>query len=191
MKRHWLPLVGVALCTLPFSSCTCGSQTAEAPPKAATRPSGGFGSVNTSRKPPEARDPAEGDLVPQAIATHAPPELKVTPVSQAEVPENFPKDVPVFDGATVKAVQQLANKSNNVVFDVDAETPQVFKFYKDSMKKSGWKSTGEYEGKEQSFLSFTKDKTVTNVSVSTDPKTGKKVIAIMYYQEEPLPFAEF
>jgi hypothetical protein len=190
MKRRLMPLVLVALGALPFSSCTCGSHTAEAPPKAATRPSGGFGSV-TARRPPEPDAGGEGMITPRVIETHAPPSLVGTPLAQSKIPENFPQDVPLYAGAEVMAVQVLANKANNVIFGVDADAPQVFNFYKDTMKKSGWSSTQEYQGKEQSFLSFKKDKTITNVSVSTDPKTGKKVIAIMYYEEEPLPFAEF
>jgi hypothetical protein len=191
MMRRLMPFVVIALCALPFSSCTCGSQTAEAPPKAATRPGGGFGSVVTPRRPPDPNAPDAGMITPRVIETHAAPSLAVTPASQSKIPDSFPQDVPLYAGAEVMAVQVLANKANNVIFGVDADAPEVFKFYKDTMKKGGWNSTQEYQGKDQSFLSFKKDKTVTNVSVSTDPKSGKKVIAIMYYDEEPLPFAEF
>jgi len=188
MPRRIAPFVLIAFATLPFSSCTCGSNSEPAPPKLATRAPGGFGSV-TSRRPPDAPD--SGLITPQAVETQPMPTISITPVSQSQIPDSFPKDVPIFDGAEVKTVQEMANKSNNVVFEVDADRAQVFKFYKDSMKKNGWKSEQEYDGKEQSFLSFKKDKTVTNVSVSTDPKTGKKFIAVMYYNEEPLPFPEF
>ena len=48
------------------------------------------------------------------------------------------------------------------------------------------------KAREQSFLSFKKGNTVTNMSVSKDPKTGKpKIAVVMYYDEEPLPFPEF
>ncbi|MEO8604969.1 MAG: hypothetical protein ABI629_20545 [bacterium] len=192
MTRRLMPLFAVALCALSFSSCTCGSQTEEAPPKLATRPApGGFGSVVTPRRAPEVDVPARGMITPNAIEAHTPPAVIGTPLSQTAIPEDFPEGVPVFDGAKVMAVQQLGNKASNVIFDVDADPPQVFNFYKDKMKGSGWKSTGEYQGKDQSFLSFQKDKTVTNVSVSTDPRTGKKVVSVMYYKEEPLPFPEF
>ena len=186
MMYRLTPVV-VALCVLPFSSCTCSSSTP--PPAAVPTRMSGFGGIKPNAR--QVPDVAREDVIaPQAVATKAPPTLLATPL-QSKLPENFPSDVPVFAGAEVMAVQQMANKANNVVFGVDAERPQVFSFYKDTMKNSGWNATQEYQGKEQSFLSFKKDDVITNVSISTDPKTGKKVIAIMYYTEEPLPFPEF
>jgi hypothetical protein len=32
---------------------------------------------------------------------------------------------------------------------------------------------------------------ITNLTISKDPKTGRQVVAIMYYEEEDLPFPEF
>ena len=73
----------------------------------------------------------------------------------------------------------------------EADTPKIFNFYKDDMRGSGWKVAQEYEGKDQSFLAFDKDGVTTRVRVSKDPKSGKKVISVMYFKEEPLPFPEF
>ena len=36
-----------------------------------------------------------------------------------------------------------------------------------------------------------KDGMITNMTVARDPKTGKQIIALMYYKQEPLPFEEF
>jgi hypothetical protein len=100
--------------------------------------------------------------------------------------------VPLPYGATVMAVQSLANNAHSVVFSTDSDTPETFNLYKNTMKGSGWGNpTQEYQGKEQSFLSFKKGDTITNISVSKDPKTGKRIVAVMYYDEKPLPFPEF
>ena len=59
------------------------------------------------------------------------------------------------------------------------------------MQTKGWDVTQEYQNKEQSFLSFKKGKTITNMTIAKDPRTGKQIVAIMYYEEEDLPFKEF
>jgi hypothetical protein len=144
----------------------------------------------TPRKLPER---VEAQITPRDLEAHtaAVPSVKPTP-DQASVPDNFPEGVPIPEGSHVMAVQSLANDARNVIFATDAESPQIFNLYKDSMKGNGWGNpTQEYQGKEQSFLSFKKGETITNISVSKDPKTGQRIIAVMYYEEKPLPFPEF
>src|SRR6185295_5244890 len=110
----------------------------------------------------------------------------------AKVPENFPEGIPIPEGSEVMAVQHLANDARNVIFSTEGDAPQLFSLYKDSMKGHGWgEPTQQYQGKEQSFLSFKKGETITNISVTKDPRSGKRVVAVMYYDEKPLPFPEF
>lgn len=188
MKRAWMHVAVAISAVLPFGSCTCHQDTPEPPPRVAERP-GGFGAVVTPRALPERR---EGQITPRAVDMGERPTLPPVTPTDVNLPADFPKDVPVFKGSEVLAVQALANNAQNVIFGVgDAEAPKVFTFYKDSMKGSGWDVTQEYQGKEQSFLSFKKGKTITNMSVSKDPKSGKRIVAIMYYEEEDLPFPEF
>ena len=190
MKRHLSPFVVATVLALTFSSCTCSSTTPEAPPTPQARTPKSFGGMlrPTERGVPEV---AKGVVTPAPVEARPAPTLPTAPM-EAKLPEDFPSDVPVFEGAKVAGVQQLANNAHNVIFTVDsAEAPKVFSFYKDDMTNKGWKSTQEYQGGDQSFLSFQKDKMITNVSISKDPKTGKRVIAVMYYKEEPLPFPEF
>lgn len=188
MNRRVSPFVVATLLALTFSSCTCSSSTPEAPPPQPR--SGSFGGMlkATERSVPEA---AKGEVTAKPVEARTPPTLPTQP-SQTSLPEDFPSDVPVFEGAKVAGVQNLPNNAHNVIFMVDdAEAPKVFNFYKGDMEHSGWKTEQEFQGGDQSFLSFKKDKTVTNVSISKDPKSGKRVIAVMYYKEEPLPFPEF
>jgi hypothetical protein len=120
------------------------------------------------------------------------PEAEETPPKDdAGLPEDFPVDIPLFEDAETFAVQNLAQGAKNVLFYVDAEAPKVFDFYKENMGHEGWKPTQEYQQQYQSFLSFKKDKMITNLTISKDPKTGRQVVAIMYYEEEDLPFPEF
>ncbi len=175
----------LALC---FSSCTCSSSTPEVPkPTPVAR--GGWMGKPSPRSLPD-RGPGMA-VTPGDVEAREAPTPPPTP-EQAVLPDDFPSDVPVFEGAEVAAVQKLANGASNVVFTVeDADAPQVFSFYKNDMRGNGWDVEQEYEGKEQSFLSFKKGNTITNVSVTKDPKSGKRVVAVMYYDEQPLPFDEF
>ena len=192
MSRRLIVLFTMAAGALSFSSCTCHSTTPEAPPKLAA-PSG-FGAVVTPRKIPErvAEDVTTGQITPQGIepkGAPSPPPAAKEPVS---VPDNFPEGIPIPEGSEVLASQTLANKANSVVFGTDGDAPKIFNLYKDEMQKNGWGPPfQEAQGKDQSFLSFKKGSTITNISISKDPKSGRRVVAVMYYEEQPLPFPEF
>jgi len=192
MIRRWISWAAVVVSLLPFSSCTCYHETPEPPAKVAARP--GFGTGIATRKPPE---PVEPQHVPPPIAApKQAPTLRPTPQETpqpASVPENFPEGIPIPEGSEVMAVQHLANDARNVIFSTEnADAPQLFSLYKDSMRGSGWgEPTQQYQGKDTSFLSFKKGDTITNISVSKDPKSGKRIVAVMYYEEQPLPFPEF
>jgi hypothetical protein len=187
MSRRTIPLAALSLALLPFSSCTCSSSTPAAPVSVAERHPG-FGAIVTPRKLP---DRVPGAITPRDAAAGPAPTVPATP-NQASVPDNFPDGVPIPQGSQVMAVQNLANDARNVIFSSDADSPELFQLYKDSMTSNGWgKPTQEFQGKDQSFLSFKKGDTVTNISVSRDPSTGKRVVAVMYYDEKPLPFEEF
>jgi hypothetical protein len=192
--NRWLRALGcIAIASLSFASCTCQRDLPE-PPAAPAARKGGFGALAPTTRG-LAQSGAE-ERVAQAAPTPIPPTLPAaadespTPAT-AELPENFPRDVPVFKDAEVFAVQDLAQSAKNVLFHVDAESPEVFSFYKDNMRSEGWNVAQEYTAKEQSFLSFRKGRMITNVTIVKDPNSGKRVVAVMYYEEEELPFPEF
>ena len=187
MIRRSMCRAALVAVLLPFSACTC-SQEAPPPPKVAERPSG-FGAMMTPRKAPE----REAENPVQAPTPHPAPSLPPAPtVSQSGVPDNFPDGIPIPDGSKVVGVQNLANNAKSVIFSSDQDSPELFNLYRDTMKKSGWGDpTQQFQGKDQSFLSFKKGETITNISVSKDPKTGQRIVAVMYYEEKPLPFPEF
>jgi hypothetical protein len=184
-----MALGALALGLLPFSSCTCRETTSEPPSKVAAP--GGFGAMVTPRKKLDLPDRITGEVTPQAVDPKGAP-TPPAKIAQDTVPENFPDGIPIPEGSEVMAVQKLANDARNVVFSTEGEAPELFKMYKKSMQEKGWGSPKqEFESKDQSFLTFQKGKTVTNISVTKDPKTGRRVVAVMYYDEQPLPFPEF
>jgi hypothetical protein len=172
-----------------FQSCTCHEDVPKPTTKIESR--GGFHATLPTRKGrPENDVLARARLTPEIPPTL--PQAAETPTPGiVALPENFPADVPIFKDAEAVAVQKVAHDGRTVLFHVDAESKEVFSFYKQKMEKVGWNTEQTYETKGQSFLSFKKGSTITNVTIAKDPKTGKQVIAVMYYDEPDLPFPEF
>lgn len=190
----WLrPVLLLFLATLAFGSCgsctSCGCRKEEASqaPRLFPSPQSGFALGTPRPGVPEVK--RQSVEVPTIEATE--PSQLPSPVSEVPLPEDFPQDVPLFEGSQPFAVQSLAGNAKNVLFHVDAERSQVFQHYREQMQRQGWKLTQEYDARYQSFLAFKKDDMIAQMTISTDPRTEKRVVAIMYQKEEPLPFEEF
>jgi len=187
--ERWSGFLAVAiLASVPFSSCTCQRDLPEAPSKVARSDRDAWSGLPTARAP-KRQERAE---LPKREETPAErPTVLPTQPEKVELPEDFPSGVPIPDGAELFGVQQVGRGGKNVLFHTDEPIPQVFDFYKTSMRGEGWDVKQEFQQNFQSFLSFEKDKTVTNMTVVEDPATGKRIIAVMYYEQEELPFEEF
>jgi hypothetical protein len=123
----------------------------------------------------------------QVVAASTP-----TVPSDLKMPDDFPKDVPVFKGAQLSQVQDLPNNAHNVIFSVAAPVSEVNQFYSNALTKAGWTNTQSMERPEHAFMTFEQGKMKANVTIAEDAQNpGKKVIAIMYYEELPLDFDEF
>ena len=53
------------------------------------------------------------------------------------LPDNFPKDVPIYKGAVVQ-VASTQGKTMMVHFTVDAAVADALKYYQDELKSQGW-----------------------------------------------------
>jgi hypothetical protein len=181
---------GVLLVSTMFTSCTCHKDVSQpATFEEATRPSGFHASgpkITPQMKvevPAVQATPTRPANVAQAFATPTPP---------ADVPADFPKDVPIFKDAELTRVQDLANNAHNVLFSTAAPVGDVFNFYQSKMTGAGWKVSEQFQRSGHAFMKFEKGNMVTNVTIAEDVSNpGKQVIAIMYEEQQPLPFDEF
>jgi hypothetical protein len=115
-----------------------------------------------------------------------------TPTAAMAMPDDFPKDVPIFKGAALTQVQPLANNAHNVIFTTSAPVADVSSFYEQQMTGGGWKVTQQFARPSNAFMSFQKGNMIANLTVAEDPNTpGQQVIAIMYEEQKPLEFDEF
>ena len=170
-----------------FSSCTCHQQVSQ--PPAFQEPPSGF-HVAGPKVTPQMRVQAP------TVTPATPPGPQVaagpSPTPPGEVPADWPKDVPIYKDAALNRVQNLANNAHNVIFSTPDKIPNVTSFYQDKMTSAGWKITEQFQRENHAFFKFEKGNMVANVTVAQDVHNpGKQIIAIMYEEQQPLPFDEF
>ena len=98
-----------------------------------------------------------------------------------KVPEDFPKDIPVYSGATPMIHQSVKNGHYLQLKTSDA-ADQVTAFYKEGLKAEGWKqvseSTSESPRAGITFLMNTKDRRTLSVIVSHDDKETTLTLSV-------------
>jgi hypothetical protein len=175
--------VGMLLCAMSLSSCTC--QKAEAPPPLADpqvfkERDGGIAKRSTEKSP---------------VAATATPAADPTPeqqIAEVALPEDFPSEVPVYEGAKVDQVHDLPNNAHNVIFRTEGSVADVNRFYHEKLAAAGFTVAQQFERPNHAFMTYKKGSLIANVTIAEDARTpGKQVIAIMYEEEQPLPFDEF
>ena len=179
---------GVLLSAALFTSCTCHKEV-PAPPSSSTVP---------AERP--IGWPAPMKITPHAIgivkatpaAQETPPQVVEAKPTPANMPADFPPDLPVYKDASLAEIQDLANSAHNVIFRTADTIPNVYRFYEDQMRKNGWQTTQQVQRSTHAFISFKKGDMIANVTIAEDVQNpGKQVIAIMYEKEKPLDFEEF
>lgn len=91
-------------------------------------------------------------------------------MGSAKLPENFPKDILVFDDA--KFVFSMASSENefSVVYLTGKSPADSFTAYKDDLTKQGWKKETEMDlGDSGKIASFAKEKRKLGVTLGKDP----------------------
>lgn len=89
--------------------------------------------------------------------------------SGGSVPEDFPKDVPIYSGASVVSSVSGLNTGvtgHAVNFETSASVADVIAFYKDGLAKSGWKIVSTYNTNDTQMLVAQKDKMSAMVSAT-------------------------
>jgi len=95
----------------------------------------------------------------------------------AKVPENFPKDVPVYAGASILASASVPNGSVLTLQTKDAAA-KVMSFYKGKLTGSGWTSEMTMEQGEQLMSAYKKGKkTISIIAGKSDKLTSITITA--------------
>jgi hypothetical protein len=173
-------LIAAVCAAMSLSSCTC--QKGE-PPEVSEK----------SQEPDlEAKPPALAKDKPTRSKKKPAEEEELVAATPPPLPEDFPKDIPVLEGAKVAQVQNLPNNAHNVIFMTEQGLPGITSFYRKKLEDAGWKVTQNAERGSHAFISFKRGNRIANVQVAEDSRfPGKRVVAIMYEEEKPLPFEDF
>jgi hypothetical protein len=86
-----------------------------------------------------------------------------------KLPDNFPKDIPIYKGAKIQ-MSSSQPKASLVHFVVDASVADAAKFYQDELKKQGWEIETSMNMNDTSMLSAKKDKQNCTVVVVKQDK---------------------
>jgi hypothetical protein len=178
---------GVLLSAALFTSCTCHKDVSP-PPTSST-----FDVPTGFRVPGMKITPRAIEVVKATPAAQpTPPQMAEARPTPANMPSDFPPDVPIYKDAALADVQSLANNAHNVIFRTGDTIPNVYHFYEEQMGKNGWQVTQRVQRTEHAFISFKKGDMIANLTIAEDAQNpGKQVIAIMYEQQKPLDFDEF
>lgn len=93
----------------------------------------------------------------------------------AKIPDNFPSDVYVFEGAKIEAVMQSTEGSTLSLSTQDTISKVTGK-YRSEMTNKGWKQESTINMGDQQMLLFTKDERASTVIVTSD---GEKTMIAM------------
>jgi hypothetical protein len=102
---------------------------------------------------------------------------------EVEIPEEFPKDVPVFPGSTPMAFMSAPDEGVIVTFKSSEEQQDIFDFYQSSLVDSGWEILEDSMFDDQQ-LSFDALKDNRKVSVVVAGTKGDSRVSVIVTPED-------
>ena len=103
--------------------------------------------------------------------------VKVSAGQNVALPADFPKDVPIYKGATVKMAGSQG-KGMMAMLVISAAQADAAKYYQDELKNQGWEIENSVNTGEVVVLSAKKDQRRCNVSIAKD-KDGTMVSLVV------------
>lgn len=97
-----------------------------------------------------------------------------------ELPADFPKDVPILEGATLKVAM---SQGGRVIVHLYTAAPlaDAAKFYRDAFKARRWKIESDVDSGEMVAVSARKDRMLCGVTVSRE---GKRTLVRLAVSQE-------
>ena len=96
-----------------------------------------------------------------------------------KLPDNYPKDVPVYKDAKVMVSQSVSEKNGrNLVLETNDSLDKVVDFYKKGLESNGWKTENTLAMGQMTMLTATKENRQVSVQV-TDGDNKRSVMQIL------------
>ncbi len=88
------------------------------------------------------------------------------------LPENFPKDLPIYPGVQRTLAAKAEKRAMGAMFESDADPEEIFEYYKKTLVEEGWVIAGEIDLGDQRALHAGKGDVVASVLINrTEGKT--------------------
>ena len=97
-----------------------------------------------------------------------------------KVPADYPKDVPVYDGAKVILSQSATEKNaHNLVLESNDPADKIADFYNKGLESNGWKIEGAMNVGEMKMFTAVKDKrqAVVQIANAGDKRTITQILS--------------
>ena len=119
-------------------------------------------------KAPEVKVAKPAPVKPKPIAkapTQPPPPLEEQLKRVVDLPDEFPRDAPVYPGAVANSTG-LRNGRVHAVFSTSDSTADVLTWYKRELSTAGWEDTAEIDVGEHKVLQAFKDNRELKIMIS-------------------------
>jgi hypothetical protein len=136
------------------------------------------------KRPPEGRNKITEKVDPDGKGMHltaTSPEGKQFNASigdEVDIPEDFPKDVPIFPGSTPMAFMSAPDEGMIVTFKSSEEQQDIFDFYQSSLADGGWEILEDsmFHDHQLSFDAFKDNRKISVVVAGTKGDSRVSVI---------------
>lgn len=167
------PLVlALALCA---SVVACGGDDTTTEPEMA--PAAPASPAADAKAAKQARKQAERAA---AMAVPEPDETGLEGIfgNGAKVPDDFPKDVPLYPGARPTANMSAAGEGTLVVFEVSDGPEKVYDFYQDQLASGGWEIASSASMGGEWMIHALKDERATHISITGEGSGSQVGVAV-------------
>jgi hypothetical protein len=94
-------------------------------------------------------------------------EMSITSGKSAKVPDNFPKDIPVYNGSVLDMAMEVP-QGHSLSFTTKHSMPKVSEWYLKEMISKGWTKEAHMDMKNQTMLVFKKGERGVNLVITPD-----------------------
>jgi hypothetical protein len=108
-------------------------------------------------------------------------EIRASIGDEIDLPEEFPKDVPIFPGSTPMAFLFAPNEGIIVTFKSPEEQQEIFDYYQSTLTDDGWEILEEKT--EEGRISFEAIKQDRKVSIAVAGKQGDSRVSVIVTSE--------
>jgi hypothetical protein len=99
---------------------------------------------------------------------------------QAKLPDNFPKDIPMYEGLALMVVTSMGADEGHMVQGTTADAlDKVVAFYKKEVAAKGWKEEMVQSQADVHMLIYSKEKRSLNVTIGKDEDNGGQTFVSM------------